>query len=47
VQTSGRSPGKISHHKATVLNAKDVLIYGGLKGEDSNPDVFILNALAG
>ena len=47
VQTSGREPGKISHHTASVLNAKDVLIYGGQKGEDSNPDIFIFNALAG
>ena len=44
ITTSGRNPGKISHHKAFVVNDSSVLIYGGLKGEDSNHDIFIFNA---
>ena len=43
VQTTGRGPGKISHHTASVLPSKDVIIYGGLKGEDSNQEIFQFN----
>ena len=43
VQTTGRSPGKISHHTASVLPSKDVIIYGGLKGEDSNAEIYLFS----
>ena len=43
VQTHGKSPGKISHHTCYVLNQKEVLFYGGLKGDDSNSEIFIYN----
>jgi len=36
IATTGRGPGRISHHTACILPSKDVIIYGGLKGEDSN-----------
>jgi len=29
VTTAGRNPGKISHHKVFVVNAQNVLMYGG------------------
>lgn len=45
ITTTGRNPGKISHHKAFVMNEQSVLIYGGLKGEDSNPDIFLFNTV--
>ena len=45
VQTSGRAPGKISHHKAFGIGQQNVIIYGGLKGEDSNADIFMFNAV--
>jgi len=47
VDTSGRGPGAISHHTAFVMGTKEVLFYGGLKGEDSNPEIFIFNATSG
>ena len=40
VETSGKGPGCISHHKAFPMK-KEILFYGGLKGEDSNPEIFI------
>ena len=40
VNTSGRGPGRISHHTASVTASKDVIIYGGLRGEDSNQEIF-------
>ena len=43
VQTSGKGPGRISHHTVSVRPDKQVLFYGGLKGEDSNPEVFLFN----
>lgn len=42
----GRNPGKISHHRAFVVSQQNVLVYGGLKGEDSSPDIFLFNAIA-
>lgn len=45
VVTAGRNPGKISHHKAFVMNEQNVLIYGGLKGEDSSADIWLFNAV--
>ncbi|MFO0118287.1 MAG: hypothetical protein ACK521_11985 [bacterium] len=46
IKIEGKTPGKISHHKAFVISQQNVLVYGGLKGEDSNPDIFIFNAIA-
>ena len=44
VETQGKGPGKISHHTAFVMGTKEVLFYGGMKGEDSNAEIFIFNA---
>lgn len=43
VQTSGKCPGRISHHTASVRPSKEVVFYGGLKGEDSNNEIFMFN----
>ena len=43
VKTTGRGPGKISHHTAQVRPSKEVVFYGGLKGEDSNAEFFMFN----
>lgn len=46
VTTTGRSPGKISHHTCSMMKGnKEVIFYGGLKGDDSNAEIFIYNAL--
>lgn len=42
VQTKGKGPGKISHHKCAVFNDKMILI-GGLKGDDSNKETYQLD----
>lgn len=44
VTMNGRGPGAISHHTAFVMGSKEVLFYGGMKGEDSNAEIFIFNA---
>ena len=43
VQTTGRGPGKISHHTVSVRPTKEVIFYGGLRGEDSNDEIFLFN----
>ena len=43
VQTTGRGPGRISHHTSSVRPSKEVVFYGGLKGEDSNAEIFLFN----
>ena len=43
VQTTGRGPGRISHHTSSVRPTKEVIFYGGLKGEDSNAEIFLFN----
>lgn len=43
VNTTGRSPGRISHHTVSVRPDKNVIFYGGLKGEDSNSEIFLFN----
>ena len=43
VQTTGRGPGRISHHTVSVRPSKEVVFYGGLKGEDSNAEIFLFN----
>jgi hypothetical protein len=43
VQTTGKGPGRISHHTASVMPSKEVIMYGGLKGEDSNHEIFQFN----
>ena len=43
VATQGRGPGKISHHTASVRPNKEVVIYGGLRGEDSNSEIFLFS----
>jgi len=39
----GRSPGKISHHTASVQSDTEVVFYGGLKGEDSCNEIFMFD----
>ena len=46
VATTGKSPGKISHHTCSIISGKEVIFYGGLKGDDSNSEIFIYNALS-
>ena len=36
VSSSGRDIGKISHHTCALVSAKEVVFFGGLKGEDSS-----------
>ena len=43
MQTTGRGPGRISHHTAHVRPSKEVVIYGGLKGEDSSAEIYLFN----
>ena len=43
VHTTGRGPGRISHHTGSVRPSKEVIFYGGLKGEDSNSEIFLFN----
>ena len=43
VHTTGRGPGRISHHTGSVRPTKEVIFYGGLKGEDSNSEIFLFN----
>ena len=43
MQTTGRGPGRISHHTVSVRQTKEVVFYGGLKGEDSNNEIFLFN----
>lgn len=43
VQPSGRGPGRISHHTASVRPSKEIVFYGGLKGEESNNEIFLFN----
>ncbi len=43
VKATGKEIGKISHHTACLMNTKDVVFYGGLRGEDSNPLVYVLD----
>lgn len=44
VKFKGNSPGRISHHTAHVIeDSPDVIIYGGIKGDESNPDVYNFN----
>jgi hypothetical protein len=45
VTTSGRDPGKISHHTASTINSKEVVFYGGIKNTDSNPEIFVFNVV--
>lgn len=43
MQTSGRGPGRISHHTVSVRPTKEVVFYGGLKGDESNNEIFLFN----
>ena len=43
VNTSGRGPGRISHHTTQVRPSKEVIFYGGLKGEDNNDEIYLFN----
>lgn len=45
ISSSGRDIGKISHHTCALVSAKEVVFFGGLKGEDSSKSAFILNLL--
>lgn len=46
VTTNGKDIGKISHHTCCMVSAKEVAFFGGLKGDSSSNNVFLLN-LAG
>jgi hypothetical protein len=43
ISTSGKDIGRISHHTVALVSAKEVVFFGGLKGEDSIKSAFILN----
>ena len=43
VKTTGRGPGRISHHTASVRPSKEIVFYGGLRGEESNSEIFLFN----
>ena len=43
VNTTGRAPGRISHHTTQVRPSKEVIFYGGLKGDDNNDEIFLFN----
>ena len=45
INSSGRDIGRISHHTCALVSAKEVVFFGGLKGEDSSKSAFILNLL--
>jgi hypothetical protein len=45
ISSSGRDIGRISHHTCALVSAKEVVFFGGLKGEDSSKSAFILNLL--
>jgi hypothetical protein len=36
IHTEGKGLGRISHHRASVQSATEVLFYGGLLGDESN-----------
>jgi len=36
ISSSGRDIGRISHHTCALVSAKEVVFFGGLKGEDSS-----------
>lgn len=43
ISAAGRDIGKISHHSCAVVSAKEVVFFGGLKGEDSSKQAYIFN----
>lgn len=43
VATTGKDIGKISHHTCCMVSAKEVVFFGGLKGDSSSNSVFLLN----
>lgn len=43
VTTTGKDIGKISHHTCCMVSAKEVVFFGGLKGDSSSNSVFLLN----
>lgn len=43
VTTSGKDIGKISHHTCAKVSPKEVVFFGGLKGENSSQNVHMLN----
>jgi hypothetical protein len=36
IATTGKDIGKISHHSCAIISAKEVVFYGGLKGDFSS-----------
>jgi hypothetical protein len=45
ITTTGKDIGKISHHTCAIINNKEILFSGGLKGDVSENQVFCLNLL--
>jgi hypothetical protein len=45
VSTTGKDIGKISHHSCAMVSAKEVGFFGGMRGEDNNGNLQILNLL--
>ncbi len=43
IQTSGKGPGAISHHKSCLIDPSTVVIYGGLSGEENSNVIFKLD----
>lgn len=43
ITTTGKDIGMISHHTCAMVSAKEILFFGGLKGENSSQAVFLLN----
>lgn len=46
VTTTGRDIGKISHHTCSMVSAKEIVFFGGLKGENSSQNVHMLNLVS-
>jgi len=48
VTTNGRDMGRISHHKCAMVSSKEVVFFGGLRGDTSNNNqLSILNLVSG
>lgn len=45
VNTTGKEIGKISHHSCAMVSAKEVGFFGGMRGEENNENLSVLNLL--
>ena len=43
INTTGKDIGKICHHNCSMVSNKEVMFFGGLKGDTSSQAVFLLN----